>query len=52
MTNILLHGKINDEQGRPKVEVLFIQGNKIENIDISISHCKEYAVANVVVLLK
>ncbi len=43
---------INDEQGRPKVEVLFIQGNKIENIDISISHCKEYAVANVVVLLK
>lgn len=43
---------INDEQGRPKVEVLFIQGNKIENIEISISHCKEYAVANVVVLLK
>ena len=43
---------INDEQGRPKVKVLFIQGNKIENIDISISHCKEYAVANVVVLLK
>ena len=43
---------INDEQGRPKVKVLFIQGNKIENIDISISDCKEYAVANVVVLLK
>ena len=43
---------INDEQGRPKVNVLFIKDSKIENIDISISHCKEYAIANVVVLLK
>ena len=43
---------INDEQGRPKVEVLFIKDKKIENIDVSISHCKEYAIANVVVLLK
>ena len=43
---------INDNQGRPKVEVLFIKNNKIENIDVSISHCKEYAIANVVVLLK
>ncbi len=43
---------INDDQGRPKVEVLFIKNNKIENIDVSISHCKEYAIANVVVLLK
>ena len=43
---------INDDQGRPKVEVLFIKINKIENIDVSISHCKEYAIANVVVLLK
>ncbi len=43
---------LNDEQGRPKVNVLFTQSSKIENIDISISHCKEYAVANVVVLLK
>ena len=43
---------LNDEQGRPKVEVLFIKDKKIENIDVSISHCKEYAIANVVVLLK
>ncbi len=43
---------INDDQGRPKVEILFIKNNKIENIDVSISHCKEYAIANVVVLLK
>ena len=43
---------INDEQGRPKADVLFIKDGKIENIDISISHCKEYAIANVVVLLK
>ncbi len=43
---------LNDEQGRPKVNVLFLNKGIIENIDISISHCKEYAVANVVVLLK
>ena len=43
---------INDEQGRPKVDVLVIKDKKIENIDVSISHCKEYAIANVVVLLK
>ena len=43
---------INDEQGRPKVDVLFIKEKKIEDIDVSISHCKEYAIANVVVLLK
>ena len=43
---------INDNQGRPKVEILFIKNNKIEDIDVSISHCKEYAIANVVVLLK
>ena len=43
---------LNDKQGRPKVNVLFSNKGIIENIDISISHCKEYAVANVVVLLK
>lgn len=43
---------LNDEQGRPKVEVLFVKSSKIESIDVSISHCKEYAIANVVVLLK
>ena len=43
---------LNDEQGRPKLEVLFVKSSKIENIDVSISHCKEYAIANVVALLK
>ena len=43
---------INDENGRPNTEILFVKDNKIENIDVSISHCKEYAVANVTVLFK
>lgn len=42
----------NDEQGRPRVEVSNINNNIIEDIDISISHCKEYAIANAVVVLK
>ena len=43
---------INDSQGRPSVT---LQGNiqkNIEQIDISLSHCKEYAIANVVVAWK
>lgn len=40
----------NDEQGRPKVNVIGLNTKDIENIDISISHCKTYAVANVTVL--
>ncbi len=43
---------LNDEQGRPKVNILFLKTKIIESIDISISHCREYAIANVVVLLK
>jgi len=39
---------LNDEDGRPYVNLLK-QGLKVENIDISISHCKTYAVASVVV---
>ena len=42
----------NDEQGRPRVEISNLNNNIIENIDISISHCKEYAIANAVVVLK
>ena len=42
---------INNEQGRPEVKLLkSIQ--QIKEIDISMSHCKEYAVANVVVVVK
>ena len=43
---------INDDQGRQKVEILFLKNKKIENVDVSISHCKDYAVANVTVLFK
>lgn len=43
---------INDEQGRPKLNLKNINLNMVENIDISISHCKKYATANVVVQLK
>lgn len=41
---------INDKQGRPKVNLIGINTSNIENIDISISHCKDYAVANVVAM--
>lgn len=38
---------VNDEQGRPSVKVKGIQN---ADIDISLSHCKEYATANCVVV--
>ena len=43
---------INDENGNPKIRFLDIKLDKIKNIDISISHCKEYAVATVVVMVE
>lgn len=44
---------INDDNGKPHVNILKkdIMQN-IETIDLSISHCKLYATANVVVLYK
>ncbi len=41
---------INDENGNPKIEFLKIKFEQIKSIDISISHCKEYAVATVTIL--
>lgn len=44
---------LDDENGKPKI--IFTSKKleeKIESIDISISHCKEYAVANVVIISK
>ena len=38
---------INTEHGKPYIE---IKDPRIKSLDISISHCKEYAVATVVVL--
>lgn len=43
---------INNTQGRPSIKILGIEDEKIESIDVSISHCKQYATANVVVLWK
>lgn len=39
----------NDQAGRPHIEFIDIELKQIKDIDISISHCKEYAVANVVI---
>ena len=41
---------LNDEQGRPKLNILGIDLKDIEDIDLSMSHCKEYAIANVTIL--
>ena len=41
---------LNDENGRPYVNILN-QDVKFDNIDISISHCKEYAVASVIFIM-
>lgn len=40
---------INDDRGNPQVEFINNKIDIIKNIDISISHCKEYAVAMVIV---
>ena len=42
---------LSEESGRPKVN-LKIEVENLENIDISLSHCKLYAVANVVANLR
>ena len=42
----------NDKNGRPSIHFGKINYEDIEDIDISISHCKEYACANVVILYK
>lgn len=41
---------LNDESGRPYVNILK-QDIEINSVDISISHCKEYAVASVIAVL-
>lgn len=42
---------IKEENGRPKVNLHF-KIEKLEEIDISLSHCKEYAVAYVMAKFK
>ena len=43
---------VNNEQGRPSLNLHNIDIQKIESIDLSISHCKLYATANVVAIIK
>ncbi len=43
---------INDENGNPHVEFIGIKLKQINNIDISISHCKEYAVATAIITIE
>ena len=40
--------KLNDENGRPSVKFINFKVEGLKEIDISISHCKQYAVATVV----
>ena len=42
----------NDKNCRPQVNIMKINTDTIENIDVSISHCKEDACANVIILFK
>lgn len=45
---------LNDDTGRPYLNLLGLDINQeeIEHIDLSISHCKKYATANVVICYK
>lgn len=43
---------INNQKGRPQLNLVNLNLDDIENIDLSISHCKNYAVANVTLLKK
>ena len=43
---------INNSQGKPYVNLVSNYDKEIEQIDLSMSHCKEYAVANVIVSIK
>lgn len=40
---------VNDENGRPYINILNKNIPEIANIDISLSHCKQYAIANVII---
>ena len=42
---------INDKNGNPKIEFLNIEFKQIKSMDISISHCREYAVATVIIMV-
>ncbi len=39
---------LNDENGRPEVNFIQKRPKELKNMEISLSHCKEFAVANVI----
>ena len=41
---------IDDKNGRPEIVFLNQKYEKIQSIDISLSHCKKYATANVTII--
>ena len=43
---------LNDENGRPEVNFIQKKPKDLKNIEISLSHCKEFAVANVIAVWK
>ena len=43
---------LNDEAGKPSIKILGRDIEELDNIDLSISHCKQYAVATVVAVFK
>ena len=43
---------LNDENGRPYCIIDNEISSKIENIDVSISHCKKYATTNAIIIFK
>ena len=42
---------IDDENGKPKIEFLDIKLQNLQSIEISISHCKEYAIATAIAIV-
>ncbi len=43
---------ICDENGKPHINIFGVNTKNIESMDISLSHCKEYATAVVTILYK
>lgn len=43
---------INDETGKPKVNLIDLQLGKIISMDLSVSHLKEYAVASFTIIFE
>ncbi len=43
---------IVNAQGKPELKIIGLDLNDIESMDVSISHCQTYAIANVTILIK